>query len=336
LVRFFYEATVEIRRRAGAVQNKEYPMIAKSIQTLKGPVEINSLSLILPHEHLFTDLRGPSEPGYGRGEPSAVVKVVQPYLEDASAVGVTALVECSTVGVGRNLTVLQSLAESTPIHIIAPTGVYREAYIPVALRELGVDELAELWTTELTKGIEGSAIRAGFIKLAMSDDGPTALEIRNLQAAAKASQNTGAVIASHTIGGKVARKEMHVLEDAGLALDRFIWVHAQTEPDVSVLVDAAQRGAYVELDTVGAPFQSQVELLETALALIAAGHIDHLLLSHDAGWYNPASPDGLPEGGYRGYTALMKDFIPALMQRGISAEQIRHITVQNPARAFAF
>jgi len=92
----------------------------------------------------------------------------------------------------------------------------------------------------------------------------------------------------------------------------------------------------VELDTVGAPFQSQADLLETAVALVAAGHIDRLLLSHDAGWYNPASSDGQPEDGYRGYTALVNDFIPALMQRGISEEQIRQITVHNPARVFAF
>jgi len=265
-----------------------------------------------------------------------VVKVVQPYLEEASAAGVTALVECSTVGVGRNLSVLSTLAEVSSMHIIAPTGVYRDAYIPAALREIGVDDLTELWTKELTEGIEGTSIRAGFIKLAMSDDGPTLLEIRNLKAAVKASQRTGAVIASHTIGGKVARKEMDVLEDAGLDLHRFIWIHAQTEPGVSVLEEAARRGAYVELDSVGAPFQSQTELLETVMALINAGYADHLLLSHDAGWYNPARPDGLPEEGFRGYTALTRDFIPALLMRGLSEELIRRISVENPARAFAF
>ena len=41
-----------------------------------------------------------SIPDYARADPSAVVKVVQPYLEDALAAGVTALVECSTIGVG--------------------------------------------------------------------------------------------------------------------------------------------------------------------------------------------------------------------------------------------
>ena len=170
----------------------------------------------------------------------------------------------------------------------------------------------------------------------MSDDGPTTLEIRNLKAAVRASRNTGAVIASHTIGGKVARQEMNILEEAGLDLHRFIWIHAQTEPDISILEEAARRGAYVELDTVGAPFQSQTELLETASAFIGSGFADHLLLSHDAGWYNPARPDGLPEEGFRGYTALTRDFLPGLLKRGIGEEQVRLITVNNPAKAFAF
>lgn len=306
------------------------------LHTLHGPIDGDALGLILPHEHLFTDLRGPHVADYAQGEESVVVSVVGPHLAEAAAAGVTALVECSTVGVGRNLSILRRLAENTPIHIVAPTGVYRDAYIPNALRDMGVDELSDLWTKELTEGIEDTSIRAGFIKLAMSDDGPTSLEIRNLKAAARASRNTGAVIAVHTIGGKIARQEMDVLEEAGLALQRFIWVHAQTESDPSILEEAARRGAYVELDTVGAPFQNQTELLDTTIALIEAGFAEHLLLSHDAGWYNPASPDGLPEGGYRGYTALTQDFIPALLERGISEEQVQLITVANPVRAFAF
>jgi len=77
--------------------------MAKRIHAIKGSIEIDSLGPILPHEHLFTDLRGPRVADYAWGEPSAVVKVVEPYLAEASAAGITALVECSTVGVGRNL-----------------------------------------------------------------------------------------------------------------------------------------------------------------------------------------------------------------------------------------
>jgi phosphotriesterase-related protein len=188
----------------------------------------------------------------------------------------------------------------------------------------------------LTEGIEDTSICAGFIKLAMSDDGPTDLEIRNLKAAARASLATGAVIASHTIGGQVARKEMDVLEQAGMDLHRFIWVHAQTEPDLSVQLEAARRVAWLELDSVGAPYHSQMDLLAMAVSLIDGGFVEQLLFSHDAGWYNPGSPDGLPEGGYRGYTALVKDFIPELLKQGVSEEKLQIITEKNPVNAFAF
>jgi phosphotriesterase-related protein len=143
------------------------------------------------------------------------------------------------------------------------------------------------------------------------------------------------MIANHTIGGNVARKEMDVLEEAGLDLQRFIWVHAQTEANLTVLLEAAQRGAHLELDSVGAPYQSQADLVETTLALIEAGYADQLLLSHDEGWYTPAHPNGLPEDGFRGYTALTMEFLPGLLERGITEEQVRVITVTNPARAFS-
>lgn len=113
-------------------------------------------------------------------------------------------------------------------------------------------------------------------------------------------------------------------------------MHAQTEPDISQLKEAAGCGAHVDLDAVGDPYQSQPELLEMAVALIESGLIDHLLLSQDAGWYNPARPDGLPEEGYRGHTAFTADFLSALRKRGITEEQLQTITPQNPARAFAF
>ena len=306
------------------------------IHTIKGAVEPERLGLVLPHEHLFTDLRGPSVPGYAQGDEDAVLKLLKPHLDEASALGVTALVECSTVGVGRNLRILQRLAADSAIQIVAPTGVYRDAYIPESLREVSEDFLADLWTKELTEGIDGTSIRAGFIKLAMSDDGPLPLEVRNLRAAVKASQRTGAVIGSHTVGGKVARQEIDVLEESGLDLHRFIWIHAQTEPDTSILLEAARRGAFVELDSVGAPYQVQEELVDKVLALIGAGYIDRILLSHDAGWYNPARADGLPDGGFRGYTALVRDFIPTLLSRRVTEAQVKQITVDNPVEAFAF
>lgn len=307
------------------------------IRTVKGDVAVEGLGLMLPHEHLFVDLRGPSAPGYAEADPEAVVQVMRPHLEAIEREGVTAFVDCAPVGVGRNVAALRRLADATPIHIIAPTGIYKEGLIPDALIDLSTEALAAIWVRELTEGMEGTDSRAGFIKVAMSDDGPRAIEVSNLQAAALASRETGAVVASHTIGGAAARREMDVLERAGHDLSRFIWVHAHTEPDIAVHIEAAERGAWVEFDAIGAEnWHPQALLLESVVALIEAGYADHMLLSHDAGWYDPAQPDGQPKpDGIRGYTALFEHFIPHLKGRGVDEATIQMMTATNPARAFS-
>lgn len=307
------------------------------LRTVTGDVSVESLGLILPHEHLFVDLRGPLASDYGVADPEAVERLLRLYLDEAHEKGVTALVDCGTIGVGRNITVLRHLAGVTPIHIIAPTGVYREGFIPPAYADLSVEQLAERWIGELMDGIEGTDTRAGFIKIAMSDDGPTEQEVRILKAAVLASKQTGAVVASHTIGGAVAQRELAILDSVGHDPGRFIWVHAHTEPDVNVHLTFARRGTYLEFDAIGADnWHPHSALLNSVIALLDAGFADQILLSHDAGWYDPAQPDGRPKpDGFRGYTALVDRFIPDLSARGVSDEMIHMMTVINPARAFA-
>lgn len=306
------------------------------IQTIKGPVAVESLGLILPHEHLFTDLRGPDAVDYAQADVQNVLDNMLPNLDAAFAAGVSLLVECTPPGVGRNVQIIQRLAEATPIHLVIPSGVYREAYLPAAYRAMDLEALAELWVQELTTGIAGTCARAGFIKLAVSEEGITPREVRNLQAAALASRRTGAVIASHTIGGRLALQEIELLETAGADPGRFIWVHAQTEPDLEIHRRAAQRGIWVEFDAIGAAGQLEIHLKAT-LGLLQAGYADHILLSHDAGWYQPGQPNGMPpDTPRRGYTSLVNEFLPALRQSGVDEATIRQLTVTNPARAFAF
>lgn len=305
------------------------------LQTVKGPISTDMLGLMLPHEHLFVDLRGPFAPHYAEAEAEAVGQLVKPYLEAAYAAGVTAFVDCAPAGVGRNAAALKYVADLTPIHIVMPTGVYKEGFIPSEWLDLSAEALAELWIGDLTEGMDGTKIKAGFIKVALVDDGPTPIEARNLRAAAIASQATGAVIGSHTIGGQAARQEMAILEAAGQNLKRFIWIHAQTESDMNIHVEAAKRGAWVEFDAIGAKYADQQHMLDSTLHLLEAGYGEQVLLSHDAGWYEVGSAGGVPKvDGYRGYTALIEDFIPALRARGAADGDIHMLTVTNPARAF--
>jgi predicted metal-dependent phosphotriesterase family hydrolase len=90
-------------------------------------------------------------------------------------------------------------------------------------------------------------------------------------------------------------------------------------------------------DYARAESEAVARVVDYTLALLEAGCAENILLSHDAGWYDPSQPDGQPEGsGIRGYTALLEKFIPALRARGVTNDLVHLVTVTNSARAFAF
>lgn len=303
------------------------------IQTTAGPLDAQTVGLILPHEHIFTDLRGPQAPGYGQADPEKVLQVMKPLLMAAKAKGVDLLVECSSVGVGRNVRVLARLAKETGLSIVIPTGVYARAnFAPQRYRDMSEQQLTEWMVKEIRQGIEGTGVRAGFIKLASSRTQLTELEERLLRAAAQAALDTGVVIASHTTSGPVALKEVDILEEEGLPPGRFIWVHSQAEKRRSFHKQLAAQGVYIELDSIGRENPGDEGLIEVIHELIDAGYVHQLLLSHDAGWYDPAKPDG---GQQRPYTYLVDTFIPKLRDSGLDEGTIRILTVENPRRAFS-
>jgi phosphotriesterase-related protein len=56
--------------------------------------------MILHHEHIVVDLRTWDTPGYAQAEVEDVIHLMAPEIEKTKKVGITAIVECSTVGVG--------------------------------------------------------------------------------------------------------------------------------------------------------------------------------------------------------------------------------------------
>jgi phosphotriesterase-related protein len=299
--------------------------------TTLGPMIERDLGMILPHEHIFTDLRHWDAPGYARADPAQVIALMLPELTRARAVGVTALVECTPLGVGRRADILAAVSSAAHFPLVVPTGVYREPWIPPWVHAAGEDELAAWMEGELTGEIEQSGVRAGFIKVSAGDDGLTECETKVLRAAARAAAATGATIASHTRRGWVARAQADIIERCGYTAQRFVWVHAHNEPDFAINVELARRGVWIEYDAIGRDSGDDV-FLDRTIRMCDAGLGDHVLLSHDRGWYDPAKPGG---GVPRPFTYISERFLPALRAAGLDAATIRLLTVTNPWRAFA-
>jgi phosphotriesterase-related protein len=302
-----------------------------TITTTLGPMGADQLGMVLPHEHVFVDLRTWDQPGYAEADPAEVIALAAPEIERVRTAGVTAIVECSTVGVGRRADIDLAVSRATGFPLVVPTGIYREPWVPTWAHEWSEDALADWMLGELTDEIAGTGVQAGWIKLSAGDDGLTATETKILRGAARAAMATNSVIGSHTVRGRVVRDQLAIIESVGLGLDRFIWIHTQAEPDFALHLEIARRGAWIEYDAIGNDDEDAyfVERIEAALD---AGHGDHVLLSQDRGWFDPAKPGG---GVPQPYTYLSEQFLPVLRAAGVSDAEITQLTARNPFAAFA-
>ncbi len=304
----------------------------QQVSTVTGSVSPEKLGVVLPHEHVLVDFIGADRVSRSRYDPEEVYRVALPYLQRLRQAACRTLAECTPAYLGRDPRLLQRLSRASGLYILTNTGWYGAAndrYLPARAYSLTAEQIAAEWIAEAQKGIEGTGIRPGFIKIGV-DPEPSEVDMRLLEAAALTHRKTGLTIASHTGPGAAARQQIERLEQMGVRPSAFIWVHAQMESDKSIHVWAAERGAWVEFDGVSPETVEQhVELI---LHLRQKGLLSRVLVSHDAGWYQVGEPNG---GPFREYTTLWTHLIPALRKAGLSDGEIEQLTAKNPQRAFA-
>lgn len=291
----------------------------------------DQLGMMLPHEHIFVDLGPIAAESYRYADPADVIRLMGPEIEQIKRQGITALVECTPVGVGRRADIDLAVSQATNFPVVLPTGIYREPWVPAWAQAASEEQLTAWLLDELTDQIEQCGIRAAWIKVSAGDDGITSCEAKILRAAAQAGRATNAIIGSHTIRGRVVRDQLDILEAAGYTAERFIWIHTQADPDFALHLEMAQRGVWLEYDAIGTPEMDDT-FIDWIRRLLDAGYGEKLLLSHDRGWYDPSKPGG---GTPQPYTYLCETFLPKLRQAGVDAATITQLTQHNPFRAYA-
>lgn len=121
-----------------------------------------------------------------------------------------------------------------------------------------------------------------------------------------------------------------MVRQEGVDPSGLIIVHADGISNQEVHVQLAEAGAWVEYDSVSS--NSIPKHVRLITAMLQQGFGNHLLLSHDAGWYQVGEPNG---GNIRPYTAISDQLIPALKTAGVEDAVIHELLVENPGRAFA-
>ncbi len=308
------------------------PAIGGVIQTVRGPVPAAELGFTLPHEHVLVDFVGADQVSPARYDADRVFEAVLPPLRQAHELGVRALGECTPEFLGRDPRLLRRLGEATGLHLITNTGLYgvrQDKFLPPYAHTESAAQLAQRWGREFREGIAGTGIRPGFIKSGVDPEPALSATHRKLvTAAALTHRATGLAIAVHT-GRGPGLAQLDILRENGVAASAFIWVHAQGARDDDLFA-AAERGAWISLD--GLNRNSLPRHRHLCVELRRRGHLGQILLSHDAGWFDPAKEGG---GVFRPFDLLVPVFLPQLREAGFTADEIDLVTRINPARALA-
>ena len=303
--------------------------------TVTGRVESGELGLVLAHEHVMASFQPYAQwvndpTPYDRNE---VVAVMLPYLQRIQALGCRTFVDATAAYLGRDPMVLRTLAQRTGMNILTTTGAYaadEHRHVPTYVSDGTPDSVAEQWIREWHEGLDGTGIKPGFIKIGFNGRPLSRVEDTLIRAAAIAHRQTGLTIGAHTGPAVAAMAQLQILNELKIDPSAWIWIHAQNEPDDSKLIEAARRGAWIELDGV------RSEDIATYIARVRnmrdAGLLNRVLLSQDSGWYHIGEPRG---GEVHSYDVILTGFIPALRSAGFSQDEIDGLFVRNPAEAFS-
>jgi phosphotriesterase-related protein len=304
---------------------------AAEIQTVTGPIDAAALGVTLMHEHLLVDFIGAAGVSRTRYNADDVFNVALPHLRKVRELGCETLVDCTPAYLGRDPELLRRLSVASGLRILTNTGLYGAAndkHLPGFSFTESAEQLAARWIDEATTGIERTTIKPAFMKIGVDGAPLSEVDAKLARAAALTTRQTGLPIASHTGSGAAALAQLDILQAIGVPLSSFIWVHAQSEKDDELRIRAATRGAWIELDGI-APGTLQRHL-DLVVKMKKADLLNHVLVSHDAGWYHVGESGG---GTFRAFDTLFTEFIPALRRAGISETDIRGLVVENPRRA---
>ncbi|MGI5216072.1 phosphotriesterase family protein [Plantactinospora sp. CA-290183] len=278
--------------------------------------------------------------------------------------GITAMVEATPVGLGRDPAAVARVSAATGLHVVATTGAHREAHYRPEHPLLRASEpvLAARFRADLVDGCpardigstpggtaiapdsdalggtavaldpDGRPVRAGLLKAGIGYWSISPFERRVLGAVSAAHRSTGAPVMVHLEHGSAAHEVLDLLGADGVEPGRVVLAHADRNPDPGLHVELAQRGAYLGYDGMARHRERpDSALIELIAAVCGEGMAGHLLLGGDVARRSRY----VGYGGMPGLAYLPERFLPRLRAR-LGPEVVRQIMVDAPARVLAW
>ena len=291
-------------------------------------MSIDTTGYTYVHEHLHIDLSGFKNNIDCRLDQYALICQ---EMKDLRALGVHNIIEMTNRYMGRNPQFMLDMMRETGMNVVACTGYYQDAFFPEHVAARSVEQLAQEMVDEILIGIDGSGLKAGIIAEIGSSEGViTPLEEKVFIAAARAHNETGRPISTHTSFSTMGLEQLDLLKMHGVDLSRVTVGHCDLKDNLDNILRMIDLGAYVQFDTIGKnsyfPDEKRIGMLHV---LRDRKLLNRVMLSMDI-----TRRSHLKANGGNGYDYLLTTFIPQLRQSGFDQVDVDTMLRDNPSQFF--
>ena len=245
------------------------------IQTVLGNIRKEDITMVLPHEHILSDLRplvSPIDNGIfydevkleNHGEltrnPYAVLDNAFLEKEEIAIKEIALLNKCgcnlvadvTTSDFGRNPIALREISKKTGINIVVGCGCYVDCAVAEQIKTLSVPQLKKIIVDDLTVGIDGTDIKSGVIGEIGSGMEITDCEYNFLKAAAEAQAETGFGMHIHAcLWNDEGLNALKYAVKCGANAQKLCVDHADVRLNKDYILGVLNEGAYIEFDDFG-------------------------------------------------------------------------------------
>lgn len=298
------------------------------IPTTAGPRTLDELGRTLVHEHLITAHEGIRAQWPHLVDAEAEREAAVTQVRAAQAHGVTAICDPAVLDLARDVRLALAVTEATGMPIVMATGVYGQHYtfLPHYFQTREVTALSDCFVHDLTVGIQGSDVRAGFLKCAADEPGITPDVDKVHRAVAQASKQTGAPVMVHSHpASRTGLASMAIFAEEGVDPAKVLVAHTGDTDDLDHIEELLQTGCTIGMDRYGLDiFLPEDRRNATVVALCERGYADRMVLGQDAcatlDWFPAEMVQAMAPNW--NFTHIFEAVLPALLAAGVTQEQL--------------
>jgi phosphotriesterase-related protein len=312
-----------------------------AVEGVNGPIDADDLGRTLIHEHFRArDEAVTVQFPHVRDEEAEW----EDAMEQARAVvqhGVRTVVDPAAMFLSRDVKFLRRVADEAGLQIVACTGIYTYESLPQFFLNRDADFMAGCFVHDIEQGIQGTDIKAAFIKVAADEPGVNENIEKIHRAAARASNQTGAPIMAHSRpASETGPRQVEIFLEEGVQPEKIQIAHTGDTDDLAYIERLLGTGVYIGMDRYGLElFLPMDKRNATVTELLKRGYAESMFLSQDYSvaldWFPEEAEQQFYEAGLVkdwSMTLIFEQVIPVLKESGMTDEQLDTMLVENPKR----